>query len=821
MADEGAWNAGWNLGAGYAGERFARKQARADELYETNLRDKYNEISQQLTNAKDNLGTAKAQFGENSQEYKDALETLSRVNQAHNDLLSPQKGPGVLRRLAQRMGVGPREVTPTQAARVQTETAPGLPGATVEVPAAGPGPEVTFPTAVGGGGAFTVKGPAAGPAAKLPPQPKNALNQYANPEDQPAKVSFAFNKGWAKSGPYTSTLSPQEETEFRQWAAANPKSVAGEVGPAPDFAPLPQADYDVRGHFHAAKVGDPAGNLTPNPWDGKIHGNDKFKTPYNGGFSNESMYATPDAPRWVGDKLTTKGGKLVTDETPRTAGTLKKKAQEATGAAAAQPGITVTPQPVQLPAEAGGPIQIGAQPGYQRTELGREAYPGEYAPGTPKELRERAQRRQAAEQESAMQARTAPPSPEQQEIQKAGVATAGEQAGIEGAMRIFDRFKPNATPEERQEHMDLLLDASAGIKAGTLKPLTGSKPYQAADGLWYEDMYDSTTRQNVAVPMPANYKPPAAKPGTGALNVGLDAYAAAHGFASFSDIPDEYRDAVFNYEQRKQALDRVIPRSTTTTKIEKDASGNPIPVTVTNYSGPAGNVELRDPLPIAAGEGGAKAPSGTVQPTPAATKPGGAAKRAAATAPAAGGNVRVGKALPFQMATPASSKAQTNYSAAVQQASLADDAVANPNNSEMQFLLVDSILHGTLGRVNEIEIKRIQDRGGWALAPERWEEEARAGTMAPELVKQLQDFTKSQIKATQKAMNALSGPSAAPSGGGGAGGGGGGAAGAGAAGGGVKPKHSLAKAIKLPFNKGKTEAAVRADLEAHGYEVIP
>ncbi len=46
MADEGAWNAGWNLGAGYAGERFARKQARADELYETNLRDKYNEISQ-------------------------------------------------------------------------------------------------------------------------------------------------------------------------------------------------------------------------------------------------------------------------------------------------------------------------------------------------------------------------------------------------------------------------------------------------------------------------------------------------------------------------------------------------------------------------------------------------------------------------------------------------------------------------------------------------------------------------------------------------------------------------------------------------------
>jgi hypothetical protein len=80
------------------------------------------------------------------------------------------------------------------------------------------------------------------------------------------------------------------------------------------------ADYDVRAHFHAAKTGDPAATLVPNKWDGKIHGNDKFKTPYNGGFSNESMYALPNAPRWVGDRLMTFDGKLVTDETPRKPG---------------------------------------------------------------------------------------------------------------------------------------------------------------------------------------------------------------------------------------------------------------------------------------------------------------------------------------------------------------------------------------------------------------------------------------------------------------------------------------------------------------------
>ena len=37
----------------------------------------------------------------------------------------------------------------------------------------------------------------------------------------------------------------------------------------------------------------------------------------------------------------------------------------------------------------------------------------------------------------------------------------------------------------------------------------------------------------------------------------------------------------------------------------------------------------------------------------------------------------------------------------------------------------------------------------------------------------------------------------------------------------TKGKHSLATAMALPFNQGKTKEAVKADLEAHGYEVIP
>ena len=41
------------------------------------------------------------------------------------------------------------------------------------------------------------------------------------------------------------------------------------------------------------------------------------------------------------------------------------------------------------------------------------------------------------------------------------------------------------------------------------------------------------------------------------------------------------------------------------------------------------------------------------------------------------------------------------------------------------------------------------------------------------------------------------------------------------AGGGATKQHSLRTAMTLPFNKGKTAAQVKADLEAHGYTVIP
>ena len=39
--------------------------------------------------------------------------------------------------------------------------------------------------------------------------------------------------------------------------------------------------------------------------------------------------------------------------------------------------------------------------------------------------------------------------------------------------------------------------------------------------------------------------------------------------------------------------------------------------------------------------------------------------------------------------------------------------------------------------------------------------------------------------------------------------------------GGAAKQHSLRTAMALPFNKGKTAAQVKADLESHGYSVVP
>jgi hypothetical protein len=79
----------------------------------------------------------------------------------------------------------------------------------------------------------------------------------------------------------------------------------------------PTADYDMRGYWKSLVAGDPNAKQKKSDFDGKMHFPDTYKTPYHKTFSNESKYATSDAPHWEEDRLIDKDGGVVADETPK------------------------------------------------------------------------------------------------------------------------------------------------------------------------------------------------------------------------------------------------------------------------------------------------------------------------------------------------------------------------------------------------------------------------------------------------------------------------------------------------------------------------
>lgn len=108
-----------------------------------------------------------------------------------------------------------------------------------------------------------------------------------------------------KSDGYQTKLAPGEEREFLDWVKQNKVP----------FDPSPEADYDMRGFWKGAKSGDPRASTSPNPNDNQMHYDDYWKTPYHESFSNESQWATPDAPEWNDlDQLIDKNGNVVFDE---------------------------------------------------------------------------------------------------------------------------------------------------------------------------------------------------------------------------------------------------------------------------------------------------------------------------------------------------------------------------------------------------------------------------------------------------------------------------------------------------------------------------
>lgn len=112
---------------------------------------------------------------------------------------------------------------------------------------------------------------------------------------QVVPAAVARNAQFAKPGPYTTQLTPDQESKFQEWVKANKV-------PFNPNSKEPQ-DYDMRGYWKdiASKGGS---ETSVNPVDKQLHFPDTYKTPYHESFSNESKYATPDNPfKWKGETL--------------------------------------------------------------------------------------------------------------------------------------------------------------------------------------------------------------------------------------------------------------------------------------------------------------------------------------------------------------------------------------------------------------------------------------------------------------------------------------------------------------------------------------
>ena len=125
----------------------------------------------------------------------------------------------------------------------------------------------------------------------------------ADPQIQALIEVFARNQPWAKRGGYQTTLSPGNEQQFQGWLYKN--KIPFDTKYPPDQS---MQDYDMRGFWQSMVKGQAARDAET------MHFPDTFKTPYHRTFSNQSRYATPDAPRWVGRKLVDKDGNVIADE---------------------------------------------------------------------------------------------------------------------------------------------------------------------------------------------------------------------------------------------------------------------------------------------------------------------------------------------------------------------------------------------------------------------------------------------------------------------------------------------------------------------------
>jgi hypothetical protein len=169
------------------------------------------------------------------------------------------------------------------------------------------------------------------------------------------------------------------------------------------------------------------------------------------------------------------------------------------------------------------------------------------------------------------------------------------------------------------------------------------------------------------------------------------------------------------------------------------------------------------------------------------------------TKKSAAGVASVGDAVGGK-ATPPQNKAKTEYDEAVGLASIADQVAKKPDDSVNVKGFAIALERARAGRFTTQALDQMLDAGAlnkintWLLKPT-------SGSYPADIIRQLVDGAHQNVNAKKAALDAAMG-------------------GTGSSGGEKKGKRSLAAAMALPVNKGKTKEEVKKHMESLGYEVI-
>ena len=348
------------------------------------------------------------------------------------------------------------------------------------------------------------------------------------------------------------------------------------------------------------------------------------------------------------------------------------------------------------------------------------------------------------------------------------------------------------TPEQIQRAME--------AKAGIVPKLTSDGvPYKGTDGKWYQNFKDASG-QITPREMPPGYTGPTVsqKP-----TIKTDPATGHMAYVYPPDADNPNGRVVPVLDSNGKPFGNIKPQSVRYTVSHHfitftDANGETHLVPVTTESSSTfgtmadenqknGIADAPDPSPSAPTPEGPKTKHlKSLKASSGATDDPGLPK----------GSIDLGR-----KATPATNKAKTDYVEAVKLASVADQVAQKPDDAINQKRLAVALERAAAGRFTTQALDYII-KAGWGNTIEQWANNPSTGALPSDVVRQLVDGAHENLKAAKDAMDAAEnmGSDASP---------------------GKKGKHSLKKAMSLPFNKGKTEAQVRADLEAHGYEVTP